>query len=206
MQLTSGLISYKGRLSTEHYQLQSNNMNFYLIGSLEGFNDLRFPNVEDWQNCMGHAEGLLKQWNPPEMEYIWKKSNRHKHFDLSQFCNPLLTISDKALSILENILIKNGEILDIKSPKGFYFFHCTNIIDALIEKESDIVWLDKERGWVSCINKFVLDKNKIQEQTIFRLPNVNCRYTFYGEEFKNLVLKHHLQGIHFDRYETIIIK
>ena len=52
-------------------------MNFYLIGSLEGFNDLRFPNVEDWQNCMGHAEGLLKQWNPPEMEYIWKKSNRH---------------------------------------------------------------------------------------------------------------------------------
>ena len=109
-------------------------MNFYLIGSLEGFNDLRFPNVEDWQNCMGHAEGLLKQWNPPEMEYIWKKSNRHKHFDLSQFCNPLLTISDKALSILENILIKNGEILDIKSPKGFYFFHCTNIIDALIER------------------------------------------------------------------------
>lgn len=181
-------------------------MNFYLIGSLEGFNDLRFPNVEDWQNCMGHAEGLLKQWNPPEMEYIWRKSNRHKHFDLSQFCNPLLTISDKALSILENILIKNGEILDIKSPKGFYFFHCTNIIDALIEKESDIVWLDKERGWVSCINKFVLDKNKIQEQTIFRLPNVNCRYTFYGDEFKNLVLKHHLKGIHFDRYETVIIK
>ena len=86
-------------------------MNFYLIGSLEGFNDLRFPNVEDWQNCMGHAEGLLKQWNPPEMEYIWKKSNRHKHFDLSQFCNPLLTISDKALSILENILIKNGDFL-----------------------------------------------------------------------------------------------
>ena len=87
-------------------------MNFYLIGSLEGFNDLRFPNVEDWQNCMGHAEGLLKQWNPPEMEYIWKKSNRHKHFDLSQFCNPLLTISDKALSILENILIKNGVVVD----------------------------------------------------------------------------------------------
>ncbi|UVR64798.1 hypothetical protein NXW26_25790 [Bacteroides faecis] len=52
-------------------------MNFYLIGSLEGFNDLRFPNVEDWQNCMGHAEGLLKQWNPPEMEYIWKKSGKN---------------------------------------------------------------------------------------------------------------------------------
>ena len=112
-------------------------------------------------------------------------------------------VKNQIIEIREGLELKN---LDIKSPKGFYFFHCTNIIDALIEKESDIVWLDKERGWVSCINKFVLDKNKIQEQTIFRLPNVNCRYTFYGEEFKNLVLKHHLQGIHFDRYETIIIK
>lgn len=98
-------------------------MNFYLIGGLEGFNALRFPNVEDWQNCMGHAEGISKWWNPPEMEYIYSvKSHRYKHFDLSQFCNPLLIISDKALSVLENILIKNGEILDMKSPKGFYFF------------------------------------------------------------------------------------
>lgn len=46
-------------------------MNFYLIGGLEGFNALRFPNVEDWQNCMGHAEGISKWWNPPEMEYIY---------------------------------------------------------------------------------------------------------------------------------------
>ena len=111
-------------------------MNFYLIGSLEGFNDLRFPNVEDWQNCMGHAEGLLKQWNPPEMEYIWKKSNRHKHFDLSQFCNPLLTISDKALSILENILIKNGEIVR-KVPEAEMFDTLVEEIQILIkERES----------------------------------------------------------------------
>ena len=27
--------------------------------------------------------------------YMEKKSNRHKHFDLSQFCNPLLTIATK---------------------------------------------------------------------------------------------------------------
>lgn len=46
-------------------------MNFYLTGGLEGFNALRFPNVEDWQNCMGHAEGISKWWNPPEMEYIY---------------------------------------------------------------------------------------------------------------------------------------
>ena len=182
-------------------------MNFYLTGSSDGFNALRFPNVEDWQNCMGHTEGISKWWDSPCMEYVYgEKNKKYKHFDLSQNCNPLLTISDKALSVLENILIENGEILDIKSPKGFHFFHCTNIIDALVEEESELVWLDKEKGWLSGINKFVLDKNKIQEQTIFRLPNANCRYTIFGDEFKNLVLKHKLKGIHFERYETIIIK
>lgn len=182
-------------------------MSFYLIGDSDGFNEFRFSHVEDWKSCMGHAEGISKLWSSPEMEYIYgEKSNRDKHFDLSQCCDPLFAISDKALSILENILTKNGEILDIKSLKGFHFFHCTNIIDALVEKESEIVWLDKEQGWVSAINKFVLDKNIIQEQTIFRLPNANYRYTFFGDEFKNLVLKHHLKGIHFDRNETILIK
>lgn len=43
-------------------------MNFYLTGSSDGFNALRFPNVEDWQNCMGHTEGIsnggiLHVWN-----------------------------------------------------------------------------------------------------------------------------------------------
>lgn len=181
-------------------------MKFYLIGSSNGYNALRFPNVEDWQKCFGHAESISKWWNPPYMEYVYKRYKSKRLFDLSTFCSPLLTISDKALSVLENILIKNGEILDIKSPKGFRFFHCTNIIDALVEEESELVWLDEEKGWLSGINKFVLDKNKIQEQTIFRLPNANCRYTFYGDEFKNLVLKHQLKGVHFERYETVIIK
>ena len=182
-------------------------MNFYLLGDSNGFNELRFSNVEDWQNCMGHDKGMSKLWIPPKLEYIYgEKSNRKKQFDLSQYCEPLFTISDKALSVLENILIKNGEILDIKSPKGFYFYHCTNIVDALVEKESEIVWLDKEQGWVSSINKFVLNKNKILEHTIFRLPNANYRYTFFSDEFKNIVLKYHLKGIHFDRNETVFIK
>lgn len=182
-------------------------MSFYFIGDANGFNEFRFPNVEDWQNCMGHAEGISKSWTPPKLEYIYgEKSKRDKNFDLSQCCDPLFTISDKALNVLENILIENGEILDIKAPSGFHFFHCTNIISALIEDESEIVWLDKEQGWISGINKFVLEKNKIQGQSIFRLPNANYRYTFWGDEFKNLVMKHRLKGIHFDRYETILIK
>lgn len=46
-------------------------MNFYLTGSSDGFNALRFPNVEDWQNCMGHTEGISKWWDSPCMEYVY---------------------------------------------------------------------------------------------------------------------------------------
>lgn len=182
-------------------------MNYYLIGSKEGFNELRFSNVEDWQKYIGVGMGISKEWNPIALEYIYGyKSKRDKKFDVSQSCDPLFTISKRALDVLENILVKNGEILDIESPKGYYFFHCTNVIDALIEDKSEIVWLDKDQGWISGINEFVLDKNKLAGQGIFRLPNANFRYTFFDEEFKKLVIENKLRGIHFDRYEKVSIQ
>ena len=182
-------------------------MDFYLIGSEEGFNELRFTKVEDWQKYMGIGASISKDWEPVKLEYIYGgKSKKDKNFDISQSCDPLFTISERALKVLEKIITKSGEILDIESPKGYYFFHCTNILNALIKDKSDIIWLDKEQGWISGINKFVLDKNKIQGQEIFRLPDANCRYTFFGDEFKSLVKENRLKGIHFERYETIIFE
>lgn len=182
-------------------------MSYYLIGSEEGFNELRFPQVGDWQKYIGVETQISKDWKPVRLEYIYgEKSRKSKQFDISQSCSPLFTISERGLKVLETTLVKYGEILDIESPKGFYFFHCTNIIDALIEDESEIVWLDKKQGWISSINKFVLDSTKIEGQSIFRLPNANCRYTFFGDEFKNMIIENHLKGIHFERYETVIIK
>lgn len=52
-------------------------MNFYLTGSSDGFNALRFPNVEDWQNCMGHTEGISKWWDSPCMEYVYGEKIRN---------------------------------------------------------------------------------------------------------------------------------
>jgi hypothetical protein len=182
-------------------------MNFYFIGDTDGFNELRFPNVEDWQNCMGHAKGISESWIPPKLEYIYgEKSKRDKNFDLSQCCNPMFTISERALSVLGDILTKNGEILDIESPQGFYFFHCTNIVDALIEEESGVDWMDKELNWIKSIDQFVLDKSKLIGQSIFVIPNGGYRYVFFCEEFKQFVEKNKLKGIHFNRGEIIIVR
>jgi len=179
-------------------------MGLYLLGSEENYNEIRFVNVEDHQNVSQCQVSLIDVIKYP-LEYVYGlKSKNDKNFDLSQVCNPLYTVSKRALIHLENILLQHGELLPLKEPfEDFMFFHCTNIIDALIEDKSDISWLDKEKGWIGGINKFVLDKSKIGENQILRLPNANCRYTLFGEEFKEIVIKNKLVGINFNRWEKI---
>lgn len=179
-------------------------MKYYLIGSADGFNELRFPNVENWQKWMGIEMPIKSIWEPTVLEYIYGlKSKRSKNFDFSQTCNPLITVSPKAIDVFKNMFSENGEILDIQYPDGFSFFHCTNIVNALDEEKSEIVWLDKEKGWISGINHFVLKQEKLKGHNIFRLPNANFEYIFFSENFKELYLKNNLKGIHFERFEKI---
>jgi hypothetical protein len=182
-------------------------MNFYFLCSAEKYNELRFHDVHDWQKWMTSGTSIANLWKPVELEYIYgAKSKKDKLFDISQCCDPLFTISKKALHLLGDMLRRNGDVLDIANPEGFCFFHCTNIVDALIEEESNVIWLDRAKGWVASINKFALDKEKVAGQEIFRLPHANYRYTFFGETFKNLVVKNNLKGVGFDRFETIIVR
>jgi hypothetical protein len=96
-------------------------LKFFFIGSEENYNELRFTGVGEWQKYMNYGTSIKNIWQPPRLEYIYgNKSKRNKQFDLSQCCDPLFTITEKTLSILENILNKNGEILEIEYPKGFF--------------------------------------------------------------------------------------
>ncbi|MBK9069576.1 MAG: hypothetical protein IPL79_00990 [Myxococcales bacterium] len=179
-------------------------MEYYLVGSDEGFNELGFPDVNTWQKYMGMPAGLSKIWVPETLEYVYgARSKRRKDFDMSSYCEPLFVIGERALHAIGEKLAKYGEILELGSPKGFYFFHCTNVVDALVDDESEIVWLDKAQGWIAGINRFVLSGSKLKGHGIFRLPQANFRYTFFGEEFKRLIGKHRLAGIHFNRREGI---
>lgn len=182
-------------------------MRYYLIGSADGYHELRFKNVSDWQNYMGYHPQIQQDWTPPSLEYIYTCAKGvRKEFDVSTACNPLYTMSLHAVECLYDTISKYGEILPIVKPSGFSFFYCTNIVDALIEEESSIVYLDEEKGWISSINHFVLSKDAVQGQDIFRIPQANYRYTFFSQRFKELVEKYSLKGIHFDRIETVVIK
>lgn len=182
-------------------------MNYYLISSEEGFNEIRFKNVRDWQKYMGINKSIKQDWQAPILEYIEEENTLDKFFDISQVCNPLFTFSDKAVNVLKDELLKYGEFLEIEKPKGFHFFHCTYIINPLIEGKSKLVWLDKNRGWLSRINKFVFDENKIKHNPlVFRIPQADYSYTFFSEKFKNIIEKNNLKGINFSRFENDLIE
>jgi len=178
---------------------------YYLIGSKEGYNEIRFANVDDWQTVMGYsAKSIRQKYIPFPLERIYGENSKRKTFDISQTCDPFFTISKKALTFLERFLLQYGEILPIDAPySDFVFFHCTNVIDALDIDKSGINWSDKEKGWIHNINPFVLNKNRTLDNQIFRLPNADFKYTFFGDEFKELVEKNKLKGIHFNRWEKI---
>jgi hypothetical protein len=179
-------------------------MRYYLLGSAENYNEIRFKKVEDLQRYIGLGSAIGDKWEAPNLEYIYGvNSSRDKNFDVSQVCNPLITFSRKAVEILGKELVRYGELLEINSPKGFVFFHCTNIIDALDEDKSEVVWLNEDKGWISRINKFSLNEGKIRKALIFRLPNANYRYTFFSENFRNLYEENNLKGVDFDRFEKI---
>ena len=180
-------------------------MKYYLINSEEGYNEIRFHNASEWQSYMGFNPNLKTDWISPTLEYVYK-GNIRKKFDISTICNPLYTMSQHAVDCLFNMITKYGIILPILSPKGYYFFYCTNIVNALITEQSDINYLGEEKKWISSIDNFTLSKDAIQGQDIFRIPEAGYRYTFFSENFKNLVELFNLNGIHFNRVEQIVIK
>lgn len=179
-------------------------MKYYLLGSSDGYNGLRFPDVNEWQKYMGYNPNIMEQWSAPHLEYVYSRRSK-KNFDISTICNPLFTMSCHAMDCLHELIIKYGVLLPIASPSNYAFFYCTNIVDALIPEESDIIYLDEKKNWISTINKFALSKKAVNGCDIFRVPQSGFRYTFFSERFREQVQKFDLKGVHFERIEPIAL-
>lgn len=180
-------------------------MKYYTLGCEEGFNELRFSKVEDWQKYMGYGTLENPIWDKnTQLEYVYgARSKRNKNVDISPICSPCIIFSDRALSIVGDMLNKYGDLLPIATYDNYKFFVCTNIIDALIEEKSTLNWLDKDNGWISSIDSFAINESLVKGQEIFRLPQANYRYTFFSENFKKLITENKLQGVTF--LEQIVI-
>jgi hypothetical protein len=180
-------------------------MKYYLLRSQPNF-DWIWSNERELiaETISYKAQPILDKWVVPNLNYV--KNRGKKDFDVSIACAPLYFFSEKVIDVAEKMLLEEGEILKVESPKNnFVAFHCTTLCDALDINLSDIKWLDKEKNWIGNINKFVIKSEKINGKNIFRIPNQSYMHTFFSENFKKLVDQNNLKGFNFDSWEKIEI-
>ncbi|MCD8401329.1 hypothetical protein G1K75_12790 [Tenacibaculum finnmarkense] len=172
-------------------------MKYYILETDEGFDWIWSKEIELRRFSMDF-EGLPMNtdWKEIEVDYV-DKGNRD--FDICVATSPLYILSKKSANLLENILIEYGELLPMKSPNNNYVgFHCTNIIsNALIIKDCEIDWLDKDEGWINGIKEYAFDNEKIKNSLIFRVPSKYSYETFFSEKLKLIIEENKLKGFVF---------
>ncbi|OWW23231.1 hypothetical protein B4Q04_21710 [Zobellia sp. OII3] len=172
-------------------------MNYYRIKTIEGYDWIWSKDIELRRYALDfEGKPMHEKWQEVKVDFVDKGK---RDFDICVATSPLFIFSKKAVNLLENILLKYGELLPLKSPDDNYVaYHCTNIIENSIDLEkSEIDWLDEKEGWINNVTKIVFKKELISENIIFRIPSTYSDDTFFGEEFKQIVVDNNLKGFGF---------
>lgn len=150
------------------------------------------------------------KWNPPsnyipiEVE-LWKSDlgKKNYQFDFSDSLLPFLIFSENAITILKDILIPRGKILDIltesKRKKYFGYYPTNNYPQGILDlKKSNY----KKYPNGLLIKKPVLVKDKIPDDYLFTIEEDISRI-FVTDKFKKLVEENALVGFEFSEYNEI---
>ncbi len=174
-------------------------MNYYTLKAAEGFDWIWSEEIELRRFAMDY-EGLpiKNDWTDIEIDFVDKG---RRDFDICVATSPMFIFSKKAADLLHDVLIEYGEILNVKSPNDDYVaYHCTNLIsDALDLENTQIKWLDKEKGWISRIEKYSFNEEKLKDNLIFRVSGKYTYDTFFSEEIKLMIERSELNAFVFEK-------
>ncbi len=106
--------------------------------------------------------------------------------------------SAQAVGALQDILLPNGEILPLtfEGKQDIYFaFNTTQVIDALDEENSELERFSS--GRVMRIIRHEFFSNKVEEATIFKIPQSARSLVYVTDKFVERVNKAGLTGFDF---------
>ncbi|WP_202081742.1 imm11 family protein [Caldalkalibacillus salinus] len=170
-------------------------MKIYILNKkLEGYDYLGCANEYDSHTLLGGFRGtsMLDNWKPIKLETYEKGLES----DFPGFPYPIF--SERSISILEDLLLDNAEILPmIHSEKNYYAINITRLTDCFNRDKAKLLIEDKYNvEVVKDIQKYSFNKECIEQETIFKLKE-NLVEIYVTDTFKNRVEEAGLVGFEF---------
>jgi hypothetical protein len=175
-------------------------MNIFILDpDCNRYQNLVFPSKGDWAILRQFGgRNLLPSWTAPVVEVLRdKKFNRNlPPSDFPTLSPGVPVFSSRAVSVLNDILLGNGEILPLSCSEGeYYAFNVTTFIDALDESNSEVERF-KCDGRIMQINKYVFLGDGLGGATIFKIPESRMNI-FVTDIFRKKVIDNGLTGFKF---------
>lgn len=105
-------------------------------------------------------------------------------------------LSARALRALSSLLEKRAELLPLRYPRREYSaLNVLRTIDALDEDSSELERFDS--GRVMAVNRFSFKAERLQDEIIFRIPQLQRGHVFVTDRFVDSVRQHELMGFSF---------
>jgi len=168
---------------------------FHLVDDDDNF-DLQ---VEGYFDFMGQPKA--NDWNGARV-YLDATFDKAELLvaDITNFNVSALAYSEKAISILQDVLEESGELLPFECDgKKWWIHNITNVLDALDKEETTMELMDSGRFM---IGKTVLDENKLTDVSVFKTKQrmtLLLSHDVAKNDYKTIIENSDLTGVIFSQ-------
>jgi len=164
---------------------------------VDNFDYLGLKNVDDWEIINDFYEfngkSIARTWNP--IDVVVDVEN--KIGDSLYLFPGGPVFSERAVEVLWEFLEDKAEILPIKFTKGNYFIiNTTNVLQAVDIERSNVIRFQSS-GRIMMFESIEFIKEKVVNQSIFKIIELPKSLVFVSDLFKEKVMKNNLSGFKF---------
>ncbi|MBO0822378.1 MAG: hypothetical protein J2P27_00795 [Actinobacteria bacterium] len=142
------------------------------------------------------GEPLASQWTPIR---VWIQEEypgqvRHEEADLLGFISGCLVLTERARSVLGDVLERTGELLPLEAAKPMYVFNCTNVVDAIDIEHTKGVKFPSGIGYMR-VEAYAMRRSAVSGQDAFKIPERVASDIFVSRRVSSLIVDSELSGV-----------
>lgn len=156
-----------------------------------------------WDFGTNNIKTKGRGWTVPFLAPFWTPQpvvGRVRAFNDYPCINLLIpAFSQRAVDVLSDYLIPNGELLPLVSTIGdYYAYNITTVVDILDQENSTINWMDERREfpYLHDIERYECVAGRMAGLSIFLVVEKPST-TYVSQQFVDRVQEHNLNGFHF---------